>query len=55
MNIEVKNSVKPIEYSKSIQVLEKRVKDVFEGKKKELIWKRNKQLNLTTKHTNGIN
>jgi lipoyl(octanoyl) transferase len=38
MNIEVKNSVKPIEYSKSIQVLEKRVKDVFEGKKKELIW-----------------
>jgi lipoyl(octanoyl) transferase len=38
MNIEVKNSVKAIEYSKSMKVLEKRVKDVFEGKKKELIW-----------------
>ena len=38
MKIEVKNSIKPIDYSHSIKVLEKRVKDVFEGKKKELIW-----------------
>jgi lipoyl(octanoyl) transferase len=38
MNIEVKNSVKPVDYSKSIEFLEKRVKDVIAGKKKELVW-----------------
>ena len=38
MNIEVKNSVKPIDYSKSMHVIEQRVKDVAEGKKDELLW-----------------
>ena len=33
MKIEVKNEVKPIDYSKSMKVLEKRAKDVFLGKK----------------------
>ena len=38
MNIEVKNSVKPVDYSYSIKVLEQRVKDVYSGKKNELLW-----------------
>ena len=38
MNIEVKNSVKPIDYTKSMKVLEQRVHDVFLGKKDELLW-----------------
>jgi len=38
MYIEVKNSVKPVEYSKSMKILEKRVKDVLCGKKGELLW-----------------
>ena len=38
MNIEVKNSVKPIDYRKSIKLLEKRVEDVFSGKKDEFLW-----------------
>ena len=38
MNIEVKNSIKPVDYSKSMQILEQRVIDVFSGKKKELLW-----------------
>ena len=38
MNIEVKNSVKPIDYIKSMKILEKRVNDVFLGRKKELVW-----------------
>ena len=38
MNIEVKNSKKPIDYAKSIKILEKRANDVFLGKKGELIW-----------------
>ena len=38
MNIEVKNSVKPIDYTKSMKVLEQRVHDVFLGKKNELLW-----------------
>ena len=38
MNIEVKNTVKPIEYIKSMKILEKRVKEVREGKKNELLW-----------------
>ena len=35
MNIEVKSSVKPIDYLQSIKILEKRVHDVFLGKKEE--------------------
>ena len=38
MNIEVKNSVKPVDYMKSMKFLEKRVKDVLVGKKDELLW-----------------
>ena len=38
MNIEVKNSVKLVDYTKSMKILEKRVHDVFLGKKDELLW-----------------
>ena len=38
MNIEVKYSTKSIDYSESMKILEKRVKDVHEGKKSELLW-----------------
>ena len=38
MNIEVKSNVKPIDYLKSIKILEKRVHDVFLGKKDEFLW-----------------
>jgi len=38
MNIDVKNSVKPIDYLRSIKILEKRAHDVFLGKKDELLW-----------------
>jgi len=38
MNVEVKNSVKPVDYVESMEFLEKRVEDVFLGKKKELLW-----------------
>jgi len=38
MNIDVKISVKPIEYIKSVNILEQRVIDVLQGKKDELLW-----------------
>ena len=38
MNIEVKNSLKPIDYAKSMKILEERANDVFLGKKNELLW-----------------
>ena len=38
MNIEVKNSVKPVDYLKSMKILEKRVEDVHLGEKDELLW-----------------
>ena len=38
MNIQVKNSIKPIDYSKSMKILEQRVNDVFLGKKDEFLW-----------------
>ena len=38
MNIEVKNSLKPVDYNESMKILEKRVDDVFKGKSKELLW-----------------
>ena len=38
MNIEVKNSVKPVDYIDSMKILEERVNDVFLGKKDELLW-----------------
>ena len=50
MKIEVKNSVKPVDYIKSMKILEKRVIDVFHGKKKELLW----ILEHKTTYTAGI-
>jgi len=38
MTIEVKNSIKPVDYDKSIKILEKRVEDVRLGKKNEYLW-----------------
>ena len=38
MNIEVKISVKPIDYIKSMNILEQRVRDVSMGKKDEFLW-----------------
>ena len=38
MNIEVKINVKPIDYIKSMNILEQRVRDVSIGKKDEFLW-----------------
>ena len=38
MNIEVKNTDKPLDYSDTIKMLENRVEDVFLNKKNELLW-----------------
>jgi lipoyl(octanoyl) transferase len=38
MYIEVKNTVKPVDYIDSMKILEKRVVDVFSTKKDELLW-----------------
>jgi len=38
MNIEVKNTTKAVDYTKSMKALEQRVEDVFAGKKDELLW-----------------
>ena len=38
MTIEVKNSIKPLDYVESINSLENRVNDVLLGKKNELLW-----------------
>jgi len=38
MNIEVKNTVKPIDYLESMKILEKRVDNVISGKEDEFIW-----------------
>ena len=38
MNIEVKNSVKPVDYTKSMQILEQRVQNILSGKKDEFLW-----------------
>ena len=51
MNIEVKNSVKPVDYNKSIEILERRVEDILLGKKNELLW----ILEHNTVYTAGTN
>ena len=38
MNIEVKNTIKSIDYTESMKILEKRAHDVFAGKRDELVW-----------------
>ena len=50
MKIEVKNTIKPIDYKDSIRILEKRVEDVILGKKGELLW----VLEHKTVYTAGI-
>ena len=38
MNIEIKKSIKPINYFSAIDLLEKRLEDLYKNKDKELIW-----------------
>ena len=38
MNIEIKKSIKPINYFDAINLLEKRLEDLYKNKDKELIW-----------------
>ena len=38
MNIEIKKSIKPIKYNFAINYMEKRLEQIAQGKKKELIW-----------------
>ena len=38
MNIEIKKSIKPIKYVDAIKILEERVEDIHDNKKKDLIW-----------------
>ena len=38
MNIEIKKSIKPIKYFDAIELMEKRLDDLYEHKKKQLIW-----------------
>jgi lipoyl(octanoyl) transferase len=38
MNIEIKKSIKPINYFDAIKLLEERLDDLYEDKEKELIW-----------------
>ena len=39
MNIEIKKSIKPINYFDAINLLEERLEDLYNDKNKELIWK----------------
>ena len=48
--MQVKNTHKPLDYSDYMKILEKRVKDVFNGKKDELLW----ILEHKTTYTAGI-
>jgi len=38
MNIEIKKSIKPVKYDVAIKLLEKRLKDINNNKKSDLIW-----------------
>ncbi|MDC3101645.1 lipoyl(octanoyl) transferase LipB [Candidatus Pelagibacter sp.] len=38
MNIEIKKSIKPVNYFDAIKILESRLKDLYENNEKELIW-----------------
>ena len=38
MSIEIKKSVKPVEYNKAVDYLENRVLEVYDNKAEELIW-----------------
>ncbi len=39
MNIEIKKSIKPVNYFDAINILESRLKDLYENNEQELIWK----------------
>ena len=51
MSIEVKNSLKPVDYAESMKILEQRVMDVSLGKKDEFLW----ILEHNTVYTAGTN
>ena len=38
MSIEIKRSIKPVEYNKAIELLEKRLQEINDNRSKELIW-----------------
>ena len=38
MNIEIKKSIKPVKYNIAVKLMEKRLEEIYIGKKKELIW-----------------
>ena len=38
MNIEIKKSVKPVNYTAAINIMEERLEQIFKNNKKELIW-----------------
>ena len=38
MNIEIKKSVKPVNYIDAINIMEERLEQIFNNKRKELIW-----------------
>ena len=38
MNIEIKKSIKPVNYFDAINILESRLKDLYENNEQELIW-----------------
>ncbi len=38
MNIEIKKSVKPVNYSDAINIMEERLEQIFNNKEKQLIW-----------------
>ena len=38
MNIEIKKSVKPVNYNDAINIMERRLEQIFNNKEKELIW-----------------
>tara|TARA_A100000164_G_C21788815_1_gene714777 strand:+ start:54 stop:671 length:618 start_codon:yes stop_codon:yes gene_type:complete len=38
MNLEIKKSIKPINYFEAVNLLESRLRDLLKGNKKELIW-----------------
>ncbi|MDC3166110.1 hypothetical protein OA668_02800 [Candidatus Pelagibacter sp.] len=38
MNIEIKKSVKPVNYIDAINIMEERLEQIFNNKERELIW-----------------
>ena len=38
MNIEIKKSVKPVDYDKALKYMERRLDDLINNKAKELLW-----------------